>query len=136
MYGSKVAKVNSISITGRLGRDPEQRFTSGGKAVANFSIAVDYGFGDKKITSWIPVVCWEKTAELAQQYLAKGSQVGVEGRLQSRSYEDRNGNKNTVLEVIASRLEFFSKAEKKNSSQSEQDFDGPAPEIADEDIPF
>jgi single-strand DNA-binding protein len=122
--------VNNVSLIGRLGRDPETRYTSGGKAVTNFSIAVDYGFGDKKTTSWIPVVAWEKTAELAQQYLGKGSQVAVTGRLQERSWQDKEGNKRTVLEVIAIGLDFLTKVEKKNSSQSEQT------EIPDEDIPF
>jgi single-strand DNA-binding protein len=122
--------MNSVALIGRLGRDPETRYTTGGKAVTNFSIAVDYGFGDKKTTSWIPVVAWEKTAELAQQYLGKGSQVAVTGRLQERSWQDKEGNKRTVLEVIAIGLDFLTKVEKKNSSQSEQ------PEIPDEDIPF
>lgn len=123
--------MNSVSITGRLGRDPDVRHTGSGKTVTNFSLAVDYGFGEKKQTSWVPIVCWEKTAELAEQYLVKGSQVGVSGRLQERSWQDKEGNKRTVLEVVAAQLEFFSKAEKR--SQSEQSFDGPQTE---EDIPF
>jgi single-strand DNA-binding protein len=125
--------LNNINLIGRLGRDPESRFTGGGKQVVNFSIAVDYGFGEKKTTSWIPITCWEKTAELAAKYLVKGSQVAVSGRLQERSWQDKEGNKRTVLEVIVNQLDFISKAEKR--SQSEQnEFDGP--QVADEDIPF
>jgi single-strand DNA-binding protein len=121
--------VNSCAIIGRLGRDPETRYTSGGKAVTNFTVAVDDGFGENKTTSWIPVVAWEKTAELAQQYLAKGSQVAVEGRLKQRSWTDKEGGKRTVLEIVANRLDFLTKIEKKASSESEQ-------QIPDEDIPF
>lgn len=124
--------MNSVNLTGHLGRDPEVRHTTGGKAVANFSVAVNDGFGERKQTYWIPVVAWEKTAETAGKYLKNGSHVGIEGRLQQRSYENKEGAKITVLEIVANRLEFLSKAEAKPSSQSEQSFDGPA----DEDIPF
>jgi single-strand DNA-binding protein len=120
--------VNSISLIGRLGQDPQTRHTSGGKSVTNFNLAVDDGFGERKKTYWIPIVCWEKTAELAQQYLVKGSQVAVAGRLTQRSYEDKEGNNRTVIEVQAAQIDFLTKAEKR--SQSEQ------PVIADEDIPF
>jgi len=123
--------VNTVSLIGRLGRDPETRNTGSGKSVTNFTLAVDYGFGERKITSWIPVVAWEKTGELAAQYLVKGSQVAVVGRLQQRTWEDKNGNKQSVLEVIASNLDFLTKAEKK---QQREEFE--SPEIADEDIPF
>ena len=112
--------MNSVSLIGRLGRDPETRYTGGGKAVTNFTIAVDDGFGENKTTSWITVVAWEKTAELAQQYLAKGSQVAVEGRLKQRTWNDKEGAKHTVLEVVANRLDFLTKIEKRASSQSEQ----------------
>lgn len=122
--------MNCCSLIGRLGRDPETRHTGSGKSVTNFSIAVDYGFGDKKTTSWIPVVCWEKTAELAQEYLVKGSQVAVTGRLQERSWQDKEGNKRTVLEVIAIGLDFLSKSERRSQSEHAE------PVISDEDIPF
>jgi single-strand DNA-binding protein len=125
--------VNSVSLIGRLGRDPESRFTSGGKAVTNFSIAVDDGFGEQKQTYWFPIVAWGKTAEAAGKYLKKGSQVAVEGRLQIRSWDDKEGNKRTVTEIVANRLDFLTKAE--GRSQSEQNFDA-EPRIADEDIPF
>jgi single-strand DNA-binding protein len=123
--------VNSVSLIGRLGRDPETRHTQGGKTVTNFSVAVDEGFGDRKQTYWIPVVAWEKTAEAAGKYLKKGSQVAVEGRLQVRSWDDKEGNKRTTTEVVANRLDFLTKPP---SSQSEQEFDGPAPD--DSDTPF
>lgn len=125
--------MNSVSLIGRLGRDPESRFTSGGKAVTNFSIAVDDGFGEQKQTYWFPIVVWGKTAEAAGKYLKKGSQVAIEGRLQIRSWDDKEGNKRTVTEIVANRLDFLTKAPA--SSQSEQNFDAD-PKIADEDIPF
>ena len=120
--------MNSISLTGHLGRDPEVRHTGSGKTVANFSLAVNDGFGERKQTYWIPVVAWEKTAEAAEKYLKKGSHVGIEGRLQQRSWQDKEGGNRTVLEVVANRLEFLSKVEAKPSSQSEQNFDGPTEE--------
>jgi single-strand DNA-binding protein len=123
--------MNTWSGIGRLGRDPEVRNTGSGKSVTNFAIAVDYGFGERKQTSWIPIVAWEKTAELAAQYLVKGSQVAVEGRLQQRTWEDKNGNKQSVLEVVANRLDFLTKAEKRQP-QAEPEYEAPA----DEDIPF
>ena len=123
--------MNNVSLIGRLGKDPEVRTTSSGKSVANFTLAVDYGYGDRKTTSWIPVQVWEKTAELAAKFLAKGSQVAVEGRLQQRSWEDRDGNTRSVLEVVADRLDFLTKAAK-STSQSEFD-DSPSD---DSDVPF
>jgi len=124
--------VNNVSLIGRLGKDPEVRNTSSGKTVANFTIAVDqYGSGGRKTTSWIPVQAWEKLAEQAAKYLAKGSQVAVEGRLQQRSWEDQGGNTRSVLEVVADRLDFLTKAAK---STSQSEFDGPT--IGDDDIPF
>ena len=123
--------MNTVSLIGRLGKDPEVRNTGSGKSVTNFAIAVDYGFGERKQTSWIPIVAWEKTAELAAQYLVKGSQVAVEGRLQQRTWEDKNGNKQSVLEVVANRLDFLTKAEKRQP-QAEPAYEPPA----DEDIPF
>lgn len=116
--------MNSVSLIGRLGQNPQVRTTGGGKKVVNFSVAVDYGYGDKKITSWIPVVVWDKTAELAEKYLSKGSQVAVSGRLQQRSWEDHDGNKHTVIEVFAAQLDFLSKSERPNSN-ADRDFDSP-----------
>lgn len=121
--------MNSVSLIGRLGKDPEVRTTGSGKTVANFTLAVDFGFGDRKTTSWIPVQVWEKTAEIAQKYLAKGSQVAVTGRLQQRSWEDRDGNTRSVLEVVGERLDLLSKSEK---STSQSEFDGDTTE----DSPF
>ncbi|MGB0035945.1 MAG: single-stranded DNA-binding protein, partial [Candidatus Acidiferrales bacterium] len=99
--------VNKVILVGRLGRDPETRFTSSGQAVANVSIATDETFKDRtgerqKRTEWHRVVLWGKLAEIAQQYLKKGSLVYIEGRIQSRQWEDkRDGQKKTSFDIVA-----------------------------------
>jgi single-strand DNA-binding protein len=98
--------VNKAILVGRLGRDPETRFTGGGQAVANFSVATDESYKDKngerqKRTEWHKVVVWGKQAEIAQQYLKKGSLVFIEGRIQSREWQDKEGQKRTSFEIVA-----------------------------------
>ena len=99
--------VNKVILVGRLGRDPETRFTGGGKAVANFSVATDETYKDKngerqKRTEWHKIVVWGKQAEIAQQYLKKGSLIFIEGRIQSREWQDKEGQKRTSFEIVAS----------------------------------
>ncbi len=98
--------VNKVILVGRLGRDPETRFTGGGQAVANFSVATDETFKDRngerqKRTEWHKVVVWGKQAEIAQQYLKKGSLVFIEGRIQSREWQDKENQKRTSFEIVA-----------------------------------
>jgi len=98
--------VNKVILVGRLGRDPETRFTGGGQAVANFSVATDETFKDKngerqKRTEWHKIVVWGKQAEIAQQYLKKGSLIFIEGRIQSREWQDKEGQKRTSFEIVA-----------------------------------
>jgi single-strand DNA-binding protein len=98
--------VNKAILVGRLGRDPETRFTGGGQAVANFSVATDETYKDKngerqKRTEWHKIVVWGKQAEIAQQYLKKGSLVFIEGRIQSREWQDKEGQKRTSFEIVA-----------------------------------
>jgi single-strand DNA-binding protein len=103
--------VNKVILIGNLGRDPEIRYTQSGTAVANFSIAV--GERVKKNgewqdhTEWMNVVCFGKTAENAGEYLNKGSQVYVEGRLQTRKWQDKDGNDRTTTEVLVNDLRFL-----------------------------
>ncbi len=99
--------VNKVILVGRLGRDPETRYTGGGQAVANFSMATDESYKDKngerqKRTEWHKIVVWGKQAEIAQQYLKKGSLIFVEGRIQSREWQDKEGQKRTSFEIVAS----------------------------------
>jgi len=98
--------VNKVILVGRLGRDPETRYTGGGQAVANFSVATDESYKDKngerqKRTEWHKIVVWGKQAEIAQQYLKKGSLVFIEGRIQSREWQDKEGQKKTSFEIVA-----------------------------------
>ena len=98
--------VNKVILVGRLGRDPETRYTSGGQAVANFSVATDESYKDRngerqKRTEWHKIVVWGKQAEIAQQYLKKGSLVFIEGRIQSREWQDKEGQKRTSFEIVA-----------------------------------
>src|ERR1700678_1771257 len=98
--------VNKVILVGRLGRDPETRFTGGGQAVANFSVATDETYKDKngerqKRTKWHKIVVWGKQAEIAQQYLKKGSLVFIEGRIQSREWQDKENQKRTSFEIVA-----------------------------------
>lgn len=121
--------LNRIILIGRLVRDPELRTTPGGKFVANFTLAVDRGRKDasgKKETDFIDIIVWEKQAENVSQYLKKGSLCAVEGRLQIRSYTDRQNNKRKVAEVVASSVQFL---------DSKKDAGNEAP-ADDDDVPF
>src|SRR5260370_8092920 len=98
--------VNKVILVGRLGRDPETRYTGAGQAVCNFCLATDESFKDKngerqKRTEWHKIVVWAKQAEIAQQYLKKGSQIYLEGRIQSREWTDKEGQKRTSYEIVA-----------------------------------
>jgi single-strand DNA-binding protein len=104
--GEFIMSVNKVILVGRLGRDPETRYTGGGQAVANFSVATDETYKDKngerqKRTEWHKIVVWGKQAEIAQQYLKKGSLIFIEGRIQSREWQDKEGQKRTSFEIVA-----------------------------------
>jgi single-strand DNA-binding protein len=152
--------VNKVILVGRLGRDPETRYTGGGQAVANFSVATDETYKDKagdrqKRTEWHKIVVWGKQAEIAQQYLKKGSLIFIEGRIQSREWQDKEGQKRTSFEIVANNFRMLggrgdgggggatgggSRAEEHDQSAPAEDFGGgggaTGPEISDEDIPF
>lgn len=108
-----MASVNKVILIGNLGRDPELRYTQSGQAVANFSLATNERFGGRdggeqqERTEWHRIVTWGKTAETCAQYLAKGRNVYIEGRLQTRDWEDRDGNKRQTTEVVAQRVQFL-----------------------------
>jgi single-strand DNA-binding protein len=159
------AMVNRVILVGRLGRDPETRYTSSGQAVCNFTMATDESFknrsGEKQQrTEWHRIVLWAKLAEIAQQYLKKGSLVYIEGRLQTRQWDDkRDGSKKTTTEIVGTSMKMLggrgeSAAASAGAgagtsggvSRPHDDFEAapppdehsaaPAPEISDEDIPF
>ena len=100
--------LNHITIMGRITRDPELRRTGSGKAVASFTVAVDRDFsqGDQKETDFIDCVAWKNTGEFVSKYFQKGSMIVVSGRLQIRSWTDKDGNKRRTAEVVAENVYF------------------------------
>jgi single-strand DNA-binding protein len=99
--------MNKVTLIGHLGRDPEMRYTSTGQAVTSFSVATSYGQGDKKETQWFNCSAWEKQAGLCNQYLQKGSQVYIEGRIRSRAYEGWTVRPDSPLDVSVNQVEFL-----------------------------
>jgi len=135
-----VRLVNKVIIVGRLTKDPEIRYTQTGKVVATFGIAVDkYTGTDKKEADFFTCVYWGKVAEVIGDNIDKGRKVLVEGRLQTRSYEDKQGVKRWVIEIVGQTIEFLDYKDSNKtgpavSSMSDSDF---GPEIfPDDDVPF
>jgi single-strand DNA-binding protein len=142
--------VNKVILVGNLGSDPPVRYTQGGTAVANFNIATTERFNNKagereERTEWHRVVAWGRLAEICQQYLKKGKQVYIEGRLQTRSWEDQQGQKRYTTEVVARDMQMLGRVGDAPDVPS-QDF-GPEPQPApqgsgggggsdDDDLPF
>ncbi len=144
-----MASVNKVILIGNLGRDPELRYTQGGQAVANFSLATTERFsnrdGDRQErTEWHRVVAWGRTAELCAQYLAKGRSVFVEGRLQTREWEDKEGQKRRTTEITALTVQFLGGAPREGAGGSGGSgspgpgggFDSSGPPPPSDDIPF
>lgn len=133
--------LNQIVIMGRLGKDPEIRRTQSGKAVASFSLAVDRekksADGDR-VTDWIECVAWEKKAEFAEKYVHKGDNVAVKGRLQIRSWKDKEGNNRKTAEVLVESIYFG--AGKKESASEKPSYNPVNVEFTemtgDDDLPF
>lgn len=105
--------VNKVILVGRLGTDPELKYTPSGSSVCNFSIATSESWTDKNSgqrnekTEWHRIVVWGKQAELCNQYLSKGRQVFMEGKLQTRQWEDKEGNKRYTTEVVCNQVQFL-----------------------------
>jgi single-strand DNA-binding protein len=107
-----MAGVNKVILIGNLGRDPELRYTQGGQAVVNFTLATSENWTDKsgekvERTEWHRIVVWGRVGELCAQYLSKGRTVYVEGRLQTREWEDKDGNKRSTTEINAQTVQFL-----------------------------
>ena len=114
--------LNRIVIIGRLTRDPELKTTTNGTAVASFTLALDRTYknaNNERETDFIPVVVWRQQAETCAQYLSKGKMAAVEGRLQIRSYEDKEGHKRTAAEVVADNVRFLSPKSEDSPAWSE-----------------
>jgi single-strand DNA-binding protein len=107
-----MAGVNKAILIGNLGRDPELRYTQNGQAVVNFTLATSENWTDRsgerqERTEWHRIVAFAKTAELCAQYLSKGRTVYIEGRIQTRDWEDKEGNKRTTTEINANTVQFL-----------------------------
>lgn len=141
-----MAAVNKVILIGNLGKDPELRYTPGGKAVASFSLATTERWRDSEgvmqdKTEWHNIVVWGRQAETAKEYLAKGRQVYVEGRIQTRSWEDKDGNTRYTTEIVAQRLQFLGSREKAAVAAPSEDQPPEAPpsndlSSEDDDLPF
>lgn len=139
-----MASLNKALLIGNLGKDPELRYTPSGKAVASFSIATTNQWKDKdgqkqERTDWHNIVVWGRQAEIAKDYLRKGKQIYLEGRIQTRSYDDKDGNKRWITEIVADR---FLMLGRKGEGDAADEFPPPpsasdAPGAPnDDDLPF
>lgn len=130
--------MNKVILVGRLARDPDVRYTQSGKTTASFALAVNrrVGQGKEQQADFIPIVAWEKLAEIAGNNLMKGSQILVEGRMQVRNYEDKEGQKRYVTEVIAQNIEFLGSKPSGQSSMPAGAESFGSEVFPDEDIPF
>ena len=148
--------VNKVILIGRLGKDPEVKYTPSGAPVAKFTLATDEVFKDRsgeqqKRTEWHNIVAWNKLAEICGQYLTKGKQVYIEGSIKSRQWEDQAGNKRTSYDIIARSMQML--GPKTDSERAAMPAPAPSverapmerpptpeppaePEITDEDVPF
>ena len=139
-----MASLNKVMLIGNLGRDPDIRYTQGGDPVANFSIAVTEKWTDKsgqkqENTEWMNIVAWKRLAELCKEYLTKGSPVLIEGKLQTRKWQTRDGEDRKTTEIVASNIVFLGSSRQSNQAPANrQDYgeDDPMPEDDDSSIPF
>lgn len=140
--------VNKVILIGNLGSDPELKYTPSGAAVTNFNVATNEVWNDKdgnkqERTEWHRVVLWRKLAEIAGEYLKKGSKIYLEGRLQTRSWEDKDGVKRYTTEVVADNMTMLDAKGEGGSSGSDVSSAPPATEAppaadsgAEDDLPF
>lgn len=113
------ASLNRVTLIGNLGSDPEVKKTTSGQPVANFNIATNESWKDKdgndqERTEWHKIVAWGKLAELCEKYLEKGKSVYVEGKLQTREWNDKEENKRSTTEIVAQVIQFLTPADKAN----------------------
>ena len=138
--------VNKVLLVGNLGKDPEVRFTANGRAIARFPVATSEKWTDQEgnrqeRTEWHNIVVWGKQAETCGQYLAKGRQVFIEGAIRSRQYDDKDGNKRYITEIVARDVRFLGGGRGGPGEGGGGGFNVPpgedvGPPAADDDIPF
>jgi len=138
-----MASLNKVMLIGNLGADPEIRYTPSGAAVANFNMATKAQWttkeGEKQDrTEWHRIVAWRRLGEICGEYLHKGSLVYIEGRLQTRSWEDRDGNKRYTTEIVAQGMQMLDRAgQSAEALSTEERFPTEEPlDVPDDDIPF
>ena len=141
-----MASINKAILIGNLGADPELRYTSNGTAVASFNMATTERFKDRngeqqERTEWHSIVCWGRMGELANEYLRKGRSVYIEGRIQTRNYEDKDGIKRYKTEIVAQQMQFLGgrgQEDQQSGSSGGSATTPPEPEIPadDDDLPF
>ncbi|MCI0531927.1 MAG: single-stranded DNA-binding protein [candidate division Zixibacteria bacterium] len=132
--------LNKAILIGNLGKDPELRYTPSGQAVSTFSLATSRRWKDKEgqqkdQTDWHNLVAWGKQAEIAKEYLKKGSSIYVEGRIQYRSYDDKEGNKKYITEIVIQNFQMLGRKGSDGGSEGPVSADTQVPST-DEDIPF
>lgn len=142
-----MASVNKVILIGNLGKDPDFRMTPGGQGVCNFSVATTDKWNDKagkkqERTEWHNIVLWGRLAEIANQYLKKGSSIYIEGRLQTRSWDDKDGNKRYTTEIVGNMMQMLGKRSGGTSEGADAEApepQGPAPSGSgnvQDDLPF
>ena len=134
--------MNSVSLVGRITKDLELKYTTTGKAVVSFTLAVNRTF-NRDEADFISCVAWQKTAETLCNYMGKGSQIGITGRIQTRTYDDKDGKRVYITEVVANEIEFLDSkksqgAEQQQTPKKKQDADLSEFQALDDDeeIPF
>lgn len=136
-----MAGVNKVILVGNLGKDPEVRHLEGGSVVANFPLATSEVYKDKsgnrnEQTEWHNIVLWRGLAEVAEKYLKKGMTIYIEGKLRTRSWDDKEGNKRYTTEVIGDTFTILSKKENSSSGNTNNDDNNNAPVKTGDDLPF
>ena len=128
--------LNRCDFIGRLGRDPEVRYTAGGKSVASFSVACSEKRGDNETTEWVNAIAWEKLADICGQYLQKGSLVYISGRMQTRKWEDKDGGTRYTTEIVVRDMKMLGgRSEGGQSSQTGGGYGGASP-MGEDSVPF
>lgn len=132
--------MNKAMIIGRLGKDPETRYTANGKAVTNFSVATSERWtkdGEKQErTEWHNVVAFDKLAEIIAEYMRKGSHIFIEGKIQTRKWQDKEGKDRYTTEIVASQMEMLGSKSASEKSAPADDAPAPAGDDFSDDIPF
>ena len=129
--------INNVVIMGRLTKDAEERKTNSGKSVCSFCVALDDRF-DKEKTHFVDVIAWNKTAEFICKYFHKGSMIAIQGRLTTRTWEDKNGTKRKAVEIVADEVSFCGdkKSDTSHSADVAPPADGDYRDIPEDDLPF